>query len=321
VRGARASLAGTVSLKLPQGWSATPASAPFTLKEKGDEATLRFTLTAPAAPAVAKVEAVADVSGQEIARGLTTVDYPHIPVQVLFPPSDARLVRLDVAADKREVGYIMGSGDEVPDSLRQLGWKVTLLSDEDLETQDLSRYGTIVAGVRAYNTRPRLKPLKKRLMDYVEKGGSYVVQYATTSDLVTDDIGPYPFKISRDRVTDEDAKVTFTKPGHPLLTTPNRIAERDFEGWIQERGLYFASESGKDHWDARYETPIACHDAGEGDKAGGLLYAHHGKGAFVYTGYSFFRELPAGVPGAIRLFANLVEAGTPPRISGPTTGR
>jgi hypothetical protein len=122
-------------------------------------------------------------------------------------------------------------------------------------------------------------------------------------------------------VTDEDAKVSFKVPGHPLLTTPNRIAERDFEDWVQERGLYFASESGKDHWDARYETPIACHDAGESDKAGGLLYAHHGKGAFVYTGYSFFRELPAGVPGAIRFFANLVEAGTPPRISGPTSGR
>jgi LmbE family N-acetylglucosaminyl deacetylase len=302
LRAARAGVSGALRLKLPAGWKAAPESAPFALKEKGDETALRFTLTAPSAPSVASLEAVAEVDGAPVSRSVVTIDYPHVPLQVLFPPAEARLVRVDLAMTKKEIGYVMGSGDEVPDALRQLGARVTLLADDDLETLDLTRFSAIVAGVRAYNTRPRLKLLKPRLMSYVEKGGTYLVQYDTTSELVTNDIGPYPFHISRDRVTVEEAKVDMT-PGSPLLASPNRIGDADFDGWVQERGLYFA-----DTWDPKYETPLACHDPGEPEKKGGLLYGRYGKGVFIYTGYAFFRQLPAGVPGALRLFANLVSA-------------
>jgi LmbE family N-acetylglucosaminyl deacetylase len=309
LRGARAGLTGNLRLKLPQGWTSSPGVVPFALKEKGDETALRFTVTPPSVPSVATLEAVAEIGGEEVSRGVVTIDYPHVPPQVLFPKADARLARVAAATGRRDVGYVMGSGDEVPDTLSQLGLRVTLLSDDDLEMQDLTRFGTIVAGVRAYNTRPRLKRLKPRLMEYVQNGGAYLVQYDTTADAVTDDIGPYPFKVSRDRVTVEEAKVTLLLPQHPVLNHPNKITDADFEGWVQERGLYFASEAPKDHWDPKYETPIACHDPGESDKPGGLLYARSGRGVFIYTGYAFFRQLPAGVPGAIRLFANLVSGG------------
>jgi LmbE family N-acetylglucosaminyl deacetylase len=312
LRAERPSVEGTLRLRLPQGWTSAPESAPFALGKRGSELPVRFTITPPAAAGTGAIEAVAEVSGERISRGVVTIDYPHVPVQVLFPSAEAKLVRVHVKTRKKEIGYVTGSGDEVPDGLRQLGYRVTLLDDEDLATADLSRFESIVAGIRAYNTRPRLKQLHGRLMDYVKNGGTYVVQYITTSDLVTDEIGPFPFKLSRDRVTREDAKVAFLSPEHPLLTSPNRITEADFDGWVQERGLYFASEAAKDRWDARYETPIATHDPGETDKPGGLLYAKHGKGVFVYTGYAFFRQLPAGVPGAIRLFANLVSASGEP---------
>ncbi|MEO6323357.1 MAG: hypothetical protein ABIT01_03540, partial [Thermoanaerobaculia bacterium] len=208
-----------------------------------------------------------------------------------------------VKTDAREIGYVMGSGDDVPGILRQLGLNVTLLTDDALETADLSRFRTIVAGVRAYNTRPRLKQLQSRLLAYVNAGGTFVVQYSTSGELVTEQLGPYPFKISRDRVTVEDAPVTLLDPAHVLVTKPNTLGPADFADWVQERGLYFAEP-----FDPRYEAVLASHDPGETEKKGGLLFARVGKGAFVYTGYAFFRQLPAGVPGAIRLFANLISA-------------
>ncbi|HTS03503.1 MAG TPA: hypothetical protein VMN04_13345, partial [Thermoanaerobaculia bacterium] len=166
------------------------------------------------------------------------------------------------------------------------------------------RYSAIVTGIRAYNTRPRLRQVEPRLLAYAGKGGTLVVQYDTTGDLVTDELGPYPFKLSRDRVTVEEAPVTFLEPASPLLNFPNKLTAADFDGWVQERGLYFAGS-----WDPRYETPLESHDPGESPKKGGLLFAKVGKGAYVYTGYAFFRQLPAGVPGAYRFFVNLVSAG------------
>jgi hypothetical protein len=185
--------------------------------------------------------------------------------------------------------------------LRPLGYQVDLLSDEDLAGQDLSAYDAVVVGIRAFNTRPRLAQLKARLMDYVAKGGTEIVLYTVDQGMVTPDLGPYPFKVSHDRVTEETAKMAFLAPDHPALNVPNRIGPEDFEGWVQERGLYFARD-----WDPRYAAPLACADAGEAPLAGGLLVASHGKGRFVYTGLAFFRQLPDGVPGAYRLFANLL---------------
>ena len=297
-------VSGAVRLRAPAGFHVSPAEVLFELAAKGAEKTVAFTVTPPPGQASGTLSAETTVAGRTESHSVVRVDYPHIPLQTLFPPAEARVLRIDVKAPRAPIGYVMGSGDAGPDALRQMGYSVTLLSDDDLETADLSRYAAIVTGIRAYNTRPRLKQVEDRLLAYAEKGGTLVVQYDTTGDLVTDALGPYPFKISRDRVTVEEAPVTFLEPDSPLLNFPNRLTPADFDGWVQERGLYFAGT-----WDPRYETPITSHDPGESDKKGGLLYARVGKGAYVYTGYAFFRQLPAGVPGAYRFFVNLVSAG------------
>ena len=182
-----------------------------------------------------------------------------------------------------------------------MGYSVALLSDDEITEGNLNQYDVIVAGVRAYNTRPQLRIHQQRLMNYVKHGGTYIVQYNTPQRNEADNIGPYPLNISRDRVTEEDAKVTFINRNNPLLTTPNKIDEDDFKGWIQERGLYFA-----DHWDAKYDSVLSCHDANEPDRAGGLLTTKYGNGYYVFCAYAFFRQLPAGVEGAYRLFANIL---------------
>ncbi|HEX7615140.1 MAG TPA: LmbE family protein, partial [Thermoanaerobaculia bacterium] len=313
--------AGVLRLRTEAGFSASPAEVPFAFTARGEERTIFFTVTPPSGAAEAKATAAATIAAEAVVKGnvfsngVVRVDYPHIPPQTLFPPAEARVLRLDVKAPQAPVGYVMGSGDEVPEALRQMGYTVTLLSDDELENGDLSRYAAIVTGIRAYNTRPRLKLAETRLMDYVEKGGTVVAQYNTTGDLVTEQLGPWPFKLSRDRVTVEEAPVRFLSPASSLLTFPNRLTAADFDGWVQERGLYFPGT-----WDARYETVIETHDPGESEKPGGLLFAKYGKGAFVYTGYAFFRQLPAGVPGAYRLFVNLVSAGAGARLRTTVPG-
>ena len=304
-----AGVSGVLRLKTEAGFSASPAEVPFAFTARGEEKQVAFTVTPPTRSAAATLKAEAVVDGKVHSRGAVRIDYPHIPLQTLFPPAEAKALRIDVKAPQAPVGYVMGSGDEVPDALRQMGYTVTLLSDDELENGDLSRYAAIVTGIRAYNTRPRLKLAEARLVDYVEKGGTLVAQYNTLGDTVTEQLGPYPFKISRDRVTVEEAPVKFLNPASSLLVFPNKLTAADFDGWVQERGLYFPGT-----WDPRYETVIETHDPGESEKPGGLLYARHGKGAFVYTGYAFFRQLPAGVPGAYRLFVNLVSAGAGARL-------
>jgi LmbE family N-acetylglucosaminyl deacetylase len=296
---------GTVRLVLPAGWRSEPASQPVKLEAKGDEARVSFNVTPPAAETTAELRAEVELqNGRKIAVSATEIDYAHIPAQRVFSDATAKLVRVDVKKRGTRIGYIMGSGDEVPDALRQIGYQVDLLSDEDLDRGDFSRYDAIVAGVRAYNTRRRLRQAQARLLDYVAAGGTVVVQYNTNGeDLIVNPPGPYPFKISRERVTVEDAPVTIVKPSHPLLTTPNRITDADFNGWVQERGLYFVGEH-----DPRYETLIASNDPGEPPTTGGQIFARHGKGVFVYTSLAWFRQLPAGVAGAYKMFANLVSA-------------
>jgi hypothetical protein len=260
-------------------------------------------VTPASGPSAATVRAVVEVGGVSYGQSPVRIDHPHIPIQTLLPPAEARLVRTDIRRTGTRVAYLMGSGDQVPEALGQLGYQVTLLDDDEVENADLARFDAIVVGVRAYNTRPRLRTLQPRLLDYVSNGGRLVAQYNTSDEALNDRLGPYPFKISRDRVTVEEAPVQFVE-SHPLMSRPNKIGATDFDGWVQERGLYFAST-----WDStRYETPLACNDPGEKPLAGGLLYARYGKGVFIYTTYDWFRELPAGVPGAYRLFANLVSA-------------
>lgn len=194
----------------------------------------------------------------------------------------------------------MGSGDEIPDYLRQLGYNCTLLTDTDIEQKDLSSFDAIVSGIRAYNTRDQLTNLQPKILDYIYNGGTFLSQYNTNRDILINP-GPYPFSISRERITVEDSPVDILNPTHLILNTPNKITVNDFDNWIQERGLYFA-----DKWDVKYETILGFTDPGEKEQTGGILISKYGKGTFIYTGLSFFRQIPAGIPGAFKLFINLI---------------
>ena len=331
LRAGQAGVKGQLALQVPSGWQAEPATAAFDLKNKDDEQTITFQLRPLAGAAEGKTElrAVATIGNEKYSRGIQTIEYPHIPTQTLFPEATAPLVRLNVArGHTKNIGYLMGAGDEVPEALRQLGYTVTLLDPAtDLTADRLGKYDAVVLGVRAYNVLDRLKTQQAQLLKYVENGGTMLVQYVVNRGTVLPQIGPYPLTLSADRVTVENTPVTFlptpggaivvrqspkatAKAGAPslaqdLLTTPNKLAPADFStGWVQEQGLYYPSA-----WDAHYQPVIASHDPGETDKQSAILVAPYGKGRYIYTGLSLFRELPAGVPGAFRILANLVESG------------
>ncbi|MEJ2617786.1 MAG: PIG-L family deacetylase [Ignavibacteriaceae bacterium] len=299
-------LSGKLELNAPSKWILEPKEIAFNFKNKYDEKEFTIKIKPPLKSSESTITASAETNFGNSDRSIETINYSHIPIQTLFPKSEAKLLRLNIKKVISNIGYIMGAGDLVADELKELGYNVKLLSDNDLDNADLSKYDAIIAGVRAYNTRRRLKIDQPRLMEYVKNGGTYVVEYSKSHDqgMVTTDIGPYPIQISHDRVTVEEAPVTFLKPDNRLLNYPNKITHEDFKGWIQERGLYFANK-----WDPKYETVIECNDPGENPKKGGLLFAHYGKGVYIYTGYSWFRQLPAGVPGSYRIFVNLISAG------------
>jgi len=300
---------GEVRLNLPAGWSASPSSHPFILGT-AEQQTLKFLVTPPAAEQTATVKAEAIIGGKSYGLTMTTVDYPHIPPQSAFTPAEAKLVRADIVTTSRNIGYITGSGDEVPRALEQLGCQVTVLTKEALAEDDLSRFDAIVTGVRAFNTRADVRANARRLHEYARAGGTLVVQYNVMEGgffggdpKLLEGIGPYPITLGAGRVTVEEAPVEFAAT-HALMSQPNRITARDFDGWVQERGLYFAAS-----WDPKYETLFEMHDPGEKALKGGTLYAKYGKGAYVFTPLSWFRQLPAGVPGAYRIFANFLSAG------------
>jgi hypothetical protein len=309
-----AKVAGDVQPEIPAGWRVEPISRHFELSAAEEQIVAAFDLTPPASEAMGTLRAVASVGEHKISTATEVIEYPHIPTQTLFPPAEASLVRADIVTLSKNIGYVMGAGDAVPAALRQIGCEVTLLSSEDLMRGDLSRFDAIVTGVRAWNTRPDLRANYPRLFSYVENGGTMVVQYNTAAGQGPDSapgeaqwldhIGPYPIRTGRDRVTVEEAPVTFPNPQLPILHMPNEITSRDFDGWIQERGLYFASE-----WDAKYQSVLESHDPGEAPLPGGMLYTRYGKGAYIFSAYDWFRELPAGVPGAYRMFANMLSAG------------
>jgi LmbE family N-acetylglucosaminyl deacetylase len=293
---------GELRLEVQSGWKVEPAAHDFAVAVAGEQQDLTFEVTPPAGEATSTLRAIARTAAGETAAGLNVILYPHIPAQTVFPRAEGKLVRAAIQVKARRVGYIMGAGDQMPEAIRQLGCEVTLLSRSDLEQRNLAEFDAIVAGVRAYNVRPDIAANQPRLLEYVRNGGTYIVQY-NTLDSALPALGPYPFTVTHDRVAVEDAPVVFTQPDSPLLQAPNQITGRDFAGWIQERGLYFASQ-----WDPQYQTAIEAHDPGERPHSGGLLWTRYGKGIYIFTGYSWFRELPAGVPGAYRLFANLLSA-------------
>jgi LmbE family N-acetylglucosaminyl deacetylase len=330
VRANMANAEGELRLDLPAGWKAEPRAQTFKIAISGEQRETIFQVTPPSGETTASMRAVAKVGGREITSGVQVISYPHIPLQTLFVPSDIKLVRANVKVTAKKVGYIMGAGDEMPDALRQLGLDVTLLSQSDLEQGDLGRFDAIVAGVRAYHVRADVRANQPRLMEYVKNGGTYIVQYQTGDSPdpnaprnpqqqpqpppqfgppavpVTTNLGPYPFVVpggNKYRVTVEEAPVAFPHPDSPLLQYPNHINPKDFEGWVQERGLYFAVQ-----WDPHYQTVLSSHDPGEQAMEGGQIWTRYGKGVYIFTSYAWFRQLPAGVPGAYRLFANMLSA-------------
>jgi LmbE family N-acetylglucosaminyl deacetylase len=303
--------AGEVHIQTPAGWRVSANSEKFQLTDAGEQSVLSFQLTPPSGDAQGLLAATAQVGDQTVSTEMETINYPHIPPQVLYPRASAKLVRADVRLLPKTIGYIMGAGDEVPQALQQLGADVMLLSADDLASGNLSRFDAIVTGVRAYNVRADLRANENRLMDYVKNGGTLVVQYNVADGqnpfggtTTLSSIGPYPLTTGSERVTVEEAAVQFPNPASPLLHQPNEITARDFDGWIQERGLYFASK-----WDDHYQPLFETHDPGQKPQEGSTLYTRYGKGAYVFTSLSWFRELPAGVPGAFRIFANLLSAG------------
>jgi LmbE family N-acetylglucosaminyl deacetylase len=304
VKAGKANVSGKVVLDLPKGWKAEPASMAFNLQVKGAEQNVGFVVTPPKGQHETELKAVATIDGKNYSQSLNEISYNHIPAQTTFPEATAKIVKLDLKKDGQKIGYVMGAGDDIPTSLRQIGYDVTMLRDSDMRLNYLQQFDAIILGVRAYNTVDRLKHHQPTLLEYVKNGGNLIVQYNTNHALVMPNVGPYPLKLSRDRVTVEEAEVRFLKPSHDVLNTPNKITKKDFEGWVQERGLYFPNE-----WSPEYEAILSSNDPGEPARDGGLLVAKYGKGNYIYTGYSWFRELPAGVPGAYRLFVNLISLG------------
>jgi hypothetical protein len=301
---------GTLQLKLPAGWTSTPATAPFVLDTKGDKTSTSFVVTAPARRTAGtfSLTAEAQVNGQTLSRDVQVIAYPHIQTHRLYTPAMATAQVLDLKLAPVRVGYIMGSGDQVPDALRRMGVDVTLIEDEMLATGDLSKFDTIVVGVRASEARPEFVANNGRLIQYMERGGTLIVQYQQT-DYVMRGLPPYPAKAPANvRVTDETAFVEILEPEHPLFTFPNRITDVDFNGWVQERNLYSWAS-----FDPRYTPLLQTTDPGEPPVTGGEVYAEVGKGRYVYTSYAWFRQLNAGVPGAYRQFANLVSLSKAPR--------
>ncbi len=293
---------GSISLKPIAGWKISPEKIDFTDKAKGDEWVASFTVTpADSKPKSSTLQAVVKVGGKDWSLGIQRILYDHVPAITLFPAAETRLINLDLKTAGKKIGYIAGAGDLVAEALMQVGYEVHQLTESDIMNADLSVYDAIVTGVRAYNVNKRLAVMQPRLMDYVNKGGNLVVQYNNPNGLATPNIGPYPFRPVNQRVTDENAAITFLDPTNPVLNYPNKITQADFEGWIQERGLYFVSNI-----DPQYKSILQMNDPGEQPNPGSLIVGDYGKGRFVYTSLVFFRELPAGVPGAYKLFVNLL---------------
>ncbi|MBE0422536.1 MAG: PIG-L family deacetylase [Lutibacter sp.] len=304
VKAIKENLSGNLSLNIPEFWTVSPKSFSFNLKEKGEEQNFEFEVKPPSKAAEAVINPVVQIGNKKYTDELVEINYNHIPFQSVVMPSETKLVRLTIEKKGQVIGYIHGAGDAVPTALRQMGYTVVELNEDDITPEKLVNFDAIVLGIRAYNTNDRAKFYQKILHSYTENGGTLIVQYNTSRGLKVNEVAPYHLKLSNDRVTEEDAEVRMVNPAHELLNFPNKITDKDFEGWVQERGLYFPSE-----WDPKFEAILSMNDKNDPESKGSLLVAKYGKGNFIYTGLSFFRELPAGVSGAYKLFANMLSIG------------
>ncbi|WP_297332528.1 PIG-L family deacetylase [Flavobacterium sp.] len=295
---------GILNFILPEGWQVSPAFIPFELQTKGSETIVSFEVTPPSYPVEATAKSIALIDNKEYNCEQIIIDYPHIATQQVLLPSVARFTKADLKIKGERIAYIMGAGDNVPESLKQMGYEVALLTPEAISEESLKGFDAVVLGIRAYNVLESLALKQDALFNFVKNGGNMVVQYNTTGHLAIRDFAPYHLRISRDRVTEEDAEVTFLDATHPVLNYPNKITANDFKGWVQEQGLYYPDE-----WAKEFTPVLSAHDMGETPKKGALLVAKYGKGYYIYTGLSFFRELPEGVSGAYRLMANIIALG------------
>ena len=298
---------GVLRLELPSGWRSEPAQFAVDFKKRGEKQDFEFkVLTTGLKEGRTAVRAVLESEGEKYSEGYTLVAREDLGSFYYYQPARQRVSIVDVQAPHDlKVGYIMGAGDDIPTVLKQVGMDVTLIPAEKIASEDLSKYGTIVLGIRAYDTQKDVATNNKKLLDFVSAGGTLVVQYnAGVGDFNSGEFTPYPAELSRARVSVEEAPVVILAPEDPVFHSPNTITAHDFDGWVQERGLYFMST-----WDEHFKPLLACHDPGEDPQKGGLLKAQYGKGTYIYTGYAFLRQLPAGVPGAVRLYVNLLSAG------------
>ena len=304
VKAGRNNLEGFVQIAHPKDWSVYPEKQKVNIINKGEEQTLVFTVVPPKNQNEGYISPMVHIGNNIYTKELIEIDYQHIPFQTVLLPSESKIVRLDIKKKGENIAYIQGAGDVVPESLQQIGYNVLVIKPEDINAEALSRFDAVVVGIRAYNIVEDLKFKQQILFDFVANGGNMIVQYNTNRGLKTNDLAPYNLELSRDRVTDENAEVRFINPDHEILNTPNKITQQDFEGWTQERGLYFPNK-----WSDAFTPILSMNDKGETPKDGSLLVAKHGKGYYVYTGLSFFREFPEGVSGAFRLFANMLSIG------------
>ena len=294
----------SLRLELPHGWSAEPATQPVSFRAPGETKELKFRVKpSDLRESRHEVKAVLDYQGKSYDLGYTVVTRPDLDTFYYYQPAAQRVSIVDVKVPSAlKVGYIMGAGDAIPTVLQQVGVDVTMIPPEKLASEDLSRFSTVVLGIRAYDTQKDVIANNKKLLDYAASGGTLIVQYETdVGDFNSGHLTPYPAQLSRARVSVEEAPVEILKSEDPLFHFPNQITEKDFDGWVQERGLYFMGQ-----WDSHFQPLLSSHDPGEESQRGGLLKAQVGKGLYVYSGYAFFRQLPAGVPGAVRLYVNML---------------
>ena len=301
VKAHKANISGKLSLDIPADWKVSPNEISFEIAAKNEDKKFTFTLYPTKKEITTKIKAKVEINNQTIDKELITIQYPHIPKQTILVSSESKIVKLDIETKGKNIGYIIGAGDEVNKNIENLGFTVTNINVNEITDDNLKRFDAIILGIRAFNVIDELKYKNKTLFNYVSNGGNLIVQYNTTNNLVTKEIAPYNLELSRDRVTDENAKVTFLQPEHKVLNQPNKITEKDFTAWVQEQGLYYPNK-----WSSEFIPILASNDEGESSKTGGLVIAKYGKGNYIYTGLSFFRELPEGVSGAYRLLANLI---------------
>lgn len=304
VNAIKSGISGDLHLELPPGWKSEPKNTTVTFSNDETEKNITFRVTPPEIDAEGEMIPKFTYQNKTYDAEKIDIAYDHIPMQVVLLPAVSKLVKSNIKIEGKKIAYIQGAGDDIPTGLRQIGYEVTELKQSDITPERLKSFDAVVMGIRVYNVLDDFEPQQKILLQYVADGGTLLVQYNTDSRIKTSGFSPFSIKLSRNRVTEEDAEVRLLNPNHEVLNFPNKINNLDFGGWVQERGLYFPGE-----WGSEFTPIFGMNDFKEPESKGSLLVSKYGKGYYIYTGLSFFRQIPAGVPGAYKLFANLISIG------------